>query len=227
MSRDRQNVIIRLRDNGTGISPELLPHIFDLFTQADPAMNRAHGGLGIGLTVVRRLVELHGGRVDALSEGMGYGSEFVVRLPLRESPAQGQDNVAQVAPAPAAQTRQRILVVDDNLDHLETLTDLLELENFEVLTASSGLDALAKVQTSHPDVVLLDINMPGMDGYSVARYIRELPGGSQVVLAALSGYGQPADLERSKEAGFDYHLVKPVDFARLLEICSHTSRSEA
>lgn len=223
VSRESQQTVIRVRDNGAGISPELLPHIFDLFTQADRTVNRAQGGLGIGLTVVQRLVELHGGRVDAFSRGMGHGSEFVVRLPLIEAPLQ-LDNQFGSRLRTIGEHRRRILVVDDNLDHLETLSQLLELENFEVFSASTGRDALEMMRTSCPSVVLLDLNLPDLDGCSVASSIRELPHGREVVIAAISGYGQATDLERSKAAGFDHHLVKPVEFERLLAICATSPR---
>jgi signal transduction histidine kinase/CheY-like chemotaxis protein len=205
--------VLRVRDTGMGIPPEVLPRVFDLFTQADRSLDRAPGGLGVGLTLVRRLVEMHGGSVQAFSEGSGKGSEFVVRFPLSWS----------AAPAPARQRngslqtvqRRRILVVDDNRDSAQSLAILLRLLGNEVATAHDGPTALQAAEQFRPEVALLDIGLPGMDGYELARRLRALPQLRQLRLAALTGYGSAEDRRRSQEAGFDEHLVKPVEMETL------------
>jgi PAS domain S-box-containing protein len=213
-------IVLRVGDNGTGISPEMLPRIFDLFTQAESGLDRAQGGLGIGLTLARRLVEMHGGTVEAASDGPGRGSDFVVRLPVLTEPAAE----AAAGPAksftgrPAADGSRRVLVVDDNVDSAESLALLLELYGHDVRLAHDGLTALEEVWASAPDVVLLDIGLPKMDGYAVARRLREEPSLAHVRLIAMTGYGQEEDRLRAREAGFDHHLVKPVDLDSLREL---------
>lgn len=201
-------LLLRVRDSGIGIAPSVLPHIFDLFTQAERTLDRASGGLGIGLTLVKRLVELHGGSVEARSPGLGAGSEFVVRLPALPGAAQRREPVVSTPPAELAPLR--VLVVEDNRDAAESLADLLGLWGAEVRVVGDGGAALKAAGTAPPDVMLLDIGLPGMDGYELARNLRRLPGLRQVVLVALTGYGQDQDRHRSREAGFDHHLVKPV-----------------
>jgi PAS domain S-box-containing protein len=211
---------IRVRDTGVGIPKEMLPQVFEMFTQVDHSLERSQGGLGIGLSLVRGLVELHGGKVEARSEGSGQGSEFVVRLPL---PAQGPP-----APRPAqgsvpaggngAAARRRVLVVDDNTDAALSLGRLLDLLGYETRTAHDGPSALSEASTFHPDVVLLDIGMPGMSGHEVARRLRRLPEGGRTLLVAMTGWGQDEDRRRSHEAGIDYHLVKPVDVTALQQL---------
>lgn len=201
-------VVLRVKDRGMGIAPELLSGIFDLFNQGDRASNRAEGGLGIGLTLVRKLVELHGGSVVASSAGVGQGSEFTVRLPAI-SPSQAAQPVA--ATAKASTRPLRILVVDDNVDSAESMAMLLRLQKHHVETAHSGPEAVEAALAAPPDVLLLDIGLPGMDGYEVARDLRAQPQTRAAVLVALTGYGQPQDRQRSAEAGFDHHLVKPVE----------------
>ena len=201
--------VVRVRDTGVGIAPEMLPRVFDLFTQVERTLDRAQGGLGIGLTLVRSLVELHGGSVQAFSGGVGAGSEFVVRLPAR---ADAEDRGRETRPGVAAPvTPRRILVVDDNLDSAETLAQLLQLSGHQARTAHNGPGALAAAGAFRPEVVLLDIGLPGMDGYEVARRLRAGPGGEKMLLVAQTGYGQEEDRCRSRQAGFDAHLVKPVD----------------
>jgi PAS domain S-box-containing protein len=209
--RDGEMAVLRVRDNGIGIAPLMLPRIFELFVQVDHASTKAQGGLGIGLTLVKNLVEMHNGIVQAHSEGLGQGSEFIVKLPLvaqpldpDQAPATGRP--AYQFPPPSG---KRLLVVDDNQDAANSLAMLLKLQRHEVRVAYSGMAALEMVKTYTPDVVLLDIGMPGIDGYEVARRIRQTPGLGNVVLAALTGWGQQEDRRRTAEAGFDHHLVKP------------------
>jgi PAS domain S-box-containing protein len=209
-------VEIRVTDNGVGIPPDVLPRMWELFAQADRSIGRAQGGLGIGLTLVKRLVELHGGTVDAHSAGPGRGSEFIVRLPTVERPAPAGPTRAPV-PAPP-RTSRRVLVVDDNVDGLETLALLLEMSGHQVRTASDGFAALVVAGEFRPEVVLLDIGLPGLDGYEVARRLRADPTFTGMRLIALTGWGQDTDRERSSQAGFDLHLVKPVDPAELRRV---------
>jgi PAS domain S-box-containing protein len=208
-------VEIQVRDNGMGISPELLPTIFDLFQQGMRTLDRSQGGLGIGLTLVKQLMELHGGRVTAASPGPGLGSTFSIRLPtLVEAPA----SPVSEPPMPLPNAGMRVLVVDDDADVRMSTALLLELNGYEVKMADSGEQALRQIGTFHPDVVLLDIGMPGENGYQVARSIRRLPNGGDLLLIALSGYGRTEDLARSQEAGFDHHLVKPLNLAMLCNL---------
>ena len=215
---DGPEVVLRVRDDGQGIEPELLPRIFDLFVQEDRSLARSHGGLGIGLTLVRSLVERHGGRVEARSEGPGRGSEFVVRMPRSAGrPA-----------APAAPRQEpgeergpaRILLVEDNVDAADALAELLRLWGHEVEVVHDGPTAVQSAGSVRPGVVLLDIGLPGMDGYQVAGALRRLPELQGTLIVALTGYGQESDRQRSARAGFDYHLVKPVDLEELRRLVS-------
>lgn len=210
--------VLRIRDTGRGISPDLLPHLFDLFFQAERGLTRSEGGLGIGLTLVRSLVELHGGRVQAFSAGLGQGSEFQVFLPLaREPVASSAEPVApsaEPAPLPAAGA-VRVLVVDDIPDNVETLAELLNLWGYQVRMAQSGAAALEVASAFQPDVTFLDIGMPGMDGYETARRLRANPETRETILVALTGYGQEQDRRQAEEAGFDEHLMKPADPDRI------------
>ena len=211
--RDGDMAVLRIRDNGIGIAPHMLPRIFELFVQVDHASTKAQGGLGIGLTLVKNLVEMHNGIVQARSDGLDRGSEFVVRLPLLEQgpvPADGPDAARREGESPP-HSGKRLLVVDDNQDAANSLAMLLKLQGHEVRVAYSGMAALEMTRTYTPDAMFLDIGMPGMDGYEVARRIREAPGLGSVVLAALTGWGQQEDRRRTAEAGFNYHLVKPPD----------------
>ncbi len=201
--------VIRVRDAGLGISPEVLPRIFDLFAQADRSLDRAKGGLGIGLSVVKQLVGLHGGSVEAKSEGLGKGSEFIVRLPLL-SDVPAATAAPKQTPDSGRRPARRVLVVDDNADMVEGLSLLLELEGCEVERAADGPTALAIAQRFAPEVVLLNIGLPVMDGYEVARKLRAMPQTRQAVLIAISGYGQDQDRSRCLAAGFNHHLAKPV-----------------
>jgi PAS domain S-box-containing protein len=203
--------IIRVRDNGIGISPDVLPHIFDLFTQAERSLDRAQGGLGIGLTLVRTLVEMHGGTVQANSAGPGQGSEFVIRLPaLPDDPGTGISQPRKKAEARTNGHARRVLIVDDNRDSTETLATLIRIWDHEVRTAHEGTSALAAVEHFQPDVVFLDLGLPGMNGFEVAKSIRRMSDRGQILLIALSGYSQDGDRFRASEAGFDHYLVKPV-----------------
>jgi PAS domain S-box-containing protein len=206
-------LVLRVRDAGIGIASEMLPQVFGLFVQAEQSRDRTQGGLGIGLTLVHRLVTMHGGSVTASSAGLGKGSEFTIRLPaLPEPPAFARDRLKQIeAPPPPQLPSRRILVVDDNLDAAESLAMLLQLQGQEVKVASDGPAALEAAREFQPEVLFLDIGMPGMDGYEVARRLRRQPGMEKVVLIALTGWGQEEDRRRSREAGFDRHVVKPVE----------------
>jgi two-component system CheB/CheR fusion protein len=210
---------LRIRDTGAGMTPEVLQTVFDLFVQGPPPPEGRSSGLGLGLTLVRRLVELHGGTVEAKSEGPGRGSEFVLRLPnAGAAPAVPMNPPEERAPVAAGEGDRRVLVVDDNADAREALRFLLDDEGFEVRTAADGPDALAQAETFCPDVVLLDIGLPGIDGYEVARRLRTLPVTRNARIVAVSGYGQAQDRERSRAAGFDDHLLKPVSPSRLLDL---------
>jgi signal transduction histidine kinase/DNA-binding response OmpR family regulator len=224
VERVDHTLVFRVRDTGIGIPPEMLPKVFDLFTQVDRSLDRSQGGLGIGLTLVHRLVEMHGGSVAAFSPGPNRGSEFVVRLPVvvdgpkEQAPAGG--------PAGTRGTPSlRVLVVDDNVDAAESLALLLRMMGQVVRTVHDGVSALGAAESFQPDVVLLDIGLPRMDGYEVARQLRQR-GLTDTLLVAVTGYGQEADLARSREAGFDRHLVKPVDPDTLAELFSSLRRPD-
>jgi two-component system CheB/CheR fusion protein len=206
---------LRVRDDGIGIDPEILPRLFDMFVQVDTSLARTQGGLGIGLTIVRKLVELHGGTVRATSAGEGRGSEFIVWLPGRLEP-----RTAAPAPSPErSRSARRIVVVDDNEDAADTLAMLLRVRGHEVAIARDGPSAITTVAEQHPEIVLLDLGLPGMTGYDVARHLRA-SNASDLRIVAVSGYGQPEDIARAHAAGCDAHLAKPVDLdalARLLD----------
>ena len=215
-------VVVRVRDNGMGIASELLPRVFDLFSQADHSVGRAQGGLGIGLTMVQKLVQMHGGTVEARSAGLGQGSEFIVRLPALDAEPASEITVTTIPTQSSAGvvTARRVLIVDDITDSAESLAELLALWGHETQTAQSGATALDWARWFRPEVVLLDIGMPGMDGFEVARRLRQIPEMEGAVLVALTGYGQTQDHEATRAAGFNHHLVKPVDLKalrRLLE----------
>ncbi len=223
-------VEIWVRDNGIGIPIDQLPRIFDLFTQAERAGERARGGLGIGLALVHRLVELHGGTVTARSEGPGRGSEFVVRLPRWIDvvpPPCPDDTVTGAAASGTPNVRRRILIVDDNRDALESLATLLQMAGHLVQTAHDGEHALSLAPDFQPDLVLLDLGLPKLDGYEVARRIRAAPWGESLVLVALTGWSQEADRRRTRETGFNWHLVKPLDFDALSEFLRHLPQPSA
>lgn len=214
---------LRVSDNGIGISPDLLPHIFDMFMRAEQAARRAEGGLGLGLTLVRNLVEMHGGTIQAFSTGAGQGSEFVVELPLAADLEEDQSSSVAAA-RPSGQVR--VLVVDDNHDVALTLAALVRFSGHEVHTAHDGPAAIEAAKSCRPQLVLIDIGLPGMDGYEVARRLRADLGLNDAVLAALTGYGQEEDRRRSEEAGFDSHIVKPIRTETLLSLLATASRGE-
>ena len=204
-----KDALLKVSDNGAGIRPELLPHVFDMFFQADKSLARRHSGMGIGLTLARRIVELHGGSIEAKSEGQGKGAEFIVRLPrLEQAPV--RRSAAKTGSAAAAAARRRILIVDDNMDAATTMRTFLQMQGHEARCVFDGPSALRLAQEFAPQLVLLDIAMPGMDGYEVIRRLRG-QAGARPVIAALTGFGRDAEWERMKQAGFDRHLVKPVD----------------
>lgn len=212
------HVVVSIRDNGMGIPTELSPRIFDMFTQADNTSERQHGGLGIGLALVKRLVEMHEGEVSAGANPAGEGSEFLVRLPLMIVPEANESSIPHSDGQAPTATPVRVLVVDDNRDSAETLSMLLELMGNELSVAYDGEQALALANEIKPDVVLLDIGLPKMNGYEVARQIRKEPWGSNPILVAITGWGQTEDKDLSRESGFDHHLVKPVDHDQLLKL---------
>ena len=211
-----REAVLRVLDTGIGIAADLLPRIFDLFTQAEKSLDRSQGGLGIGLCLVQRLVELHGGSV-AVTSVLGEGSEFVVRLPVTslDLPALSPPQAEVARPAGKC---CRVLVVDDNVDAAQSIGDLLAMLGHEVRVVHDGAAALEAVKSFPAGVVLLDIGLPGLTGLEVARRIRQLPALKDLVLVAMTGYGQETDRERSREAGFDHHLVKPADLDELLKI---------
>jgi CheY-like chemotaxis protein/two-component sensor histidine kinase len=213
--------VLRVRDTGVGIAAELLPHIFDLFMQAERLMDRSQGGLGIGLCLVRRLVELHGGTVE-VDSGVGQGSEFVVRLPTGPMPALLPSPPVTTTVQPTAGVL-RVLLVDDNADMAEGMALLLKDAGYDVRTIHDGPTALQAAVDYRPHVVLLDIGLPGLNGYEVAKWIRKQSILRGVVLVALTGYGQEADRQTSMEAGFNYHLVKPTSFKEVKAILAAIS----
>ncbi len=215
LERDGEQALVRVRDNGEGIAADQLPRVFEMFVQADASPERSRSGLGIGLALVKQLVEGHGGTVAMRSAGIGHGSEFELRLPLADGSAAAEPHDHPPAVEQPSFVRRRILVVDDNRDVAESLATLLQMDGHEVRTVHDGQDAVALAAAWRPEVALLDISLPGMSGHDVARRIREQPGGQHVLLAALTGLGQDEDRRRSADAGFDAHLVKPVSSAQI------------
>ncbi len=209
--------VLTVRDTGIGIAPDLLPRIFDFFVRADVSYSRNASGLGIGLSLVKNLAEKHGGRVEARSAGLGAGSEFAVYLPVRSQAQANESKATEKVQVPKPKAR-RILVVDDNVDSAQSEAKLLRISGHKVQIAFNGPDALAAFSAFQPDVVLLDIGMPGMDGYEVARQLRSQAGSKTVTLVALSGYGSQQDRRRASEAGFDHHIVKPVGYDALAKL---------
>jgi len=217
-----RTAVVRVKDSGIGIPAEMLPRVFNLFTQVDRHLHRSQGGLGIGLTLVKRLVEMHAGSVEARSEGAGRGSEFIVRLPVVAAAQAAQQKREQEKTSLAS--KFRVMVVDDNHDGAETLGMMLGIMGNEIRLAHDGLAAIHAAEEFRPDVVLLDIGMPVLDGYEACRRIRASDWGKSMVLIALTGWGQEADRRRTKEAGFDQHLVKPVEAATLMSVFAGIGR---
>jgi len=216
-----------VRDNGIGISADLLPQVFDLFTQGERSPDRAQGGLGLGLALVKSLVELHGGSVSAHSDGSGRGSTFTVRLPLPSLDHDPASVPAAALPGAAASpvAPLRLMLVDDNIDAANTLAMLLEMQGYQVSVVYRAQDALELAAADPPGIFLLDIGLPDMDGYELARRLRAQPATADAVLIALTGYGQAQDRERSEQAGFDHHLVKPVEIERLSALLAQVGRT--
>ena len=210
---DGDEVLLTVRDTGVGIAPDLLPHVFDVFVQGTISLDRAQGGLGIGLSLVRRLVELHGGSVSATSDGAGEGSAFTIRLPAAQAP---QLPVTNFGKPQETNTRPAVLLIEDNEDGREMMATMLEVYGYPVLQSGDGLDGVALATAHLPTVALVDIGLPGIDGYEVARRLRANAATSAMRLIALTGYGLAEDQRRVLEAGFDMHLVKPVDITQLL-----------
>jgi CheY-like chemotaxis protein len=219
---EKEQVVVRVTDTGIGIPADHLPRIFDIFAQVDTALDRSQGGLGIGLSLAKGLVEMHGGTIEAHSDGPGSGSEFIVRLPtvvaepLSESASNDDAKASHTA-------KYRILIVDDNSLASKTTAMVLHAMGHEVSAAPDGIEGMEHAQTFRPDVILLDIGLPRLNGLETARLIREQPWGKSIFLIAVTGYGQEEDRRRSLEAGFDYHMVKPLDFAELRKKLSEIS----
>jgi len=225
--RRGDGAVLEVVDTGVGLSPELLSRVFDVFVQGDHSLDRSSGGLGIGLTLVRRLAELHGGRATAASDGPGRGACFTVSLPAIAAPLRASATVATAArpsaavaaPARAAR-RERVLIVEDNADTREALQEALALDGYEVFASADGRTALDVARREQPGVVVVDIGLPGLDGYEVAQRLRASANGDRLLLIGLSGYGQPEARRRATEAGFDAYLTKPVapdELARVIE----------
>ena len=224
---DATGIVTRVRDEGVGLEPGMAGRIFDLFVQAQTSLDRAKGGLGIGLSLARRLVDLHGGSIVARSEGLGRGSEFIVTLPMAGplTPVSAGDSSSALASEPQPETK--VLVVDDNVDAANALSLLLETQGFRVAVAHDGGDALKRADEVRPHIVLMDLGLPVLDGYQVASQLRARPNGSAVTLVAVSGYGPEQNPERASEAGFDHHLVKPIDCVALLALLAKSTRLRA
>jgi signal transduction histidine kinase/ActR/RegA family two-component response regulator len=223
VSTEDGKAVLRVEDTGIGISADLLPRVFDLFTQGDRGLDRAQGGLGLGLTIVKRLAELHGGSVEAASAGAGRGTVFTVRLPaVTRAPA-----TERVSPPAAPTRRRRVLLAEDQPDAREMLSVALRSAGHDVFDAADGPGAVAEAARCHPEVAIIDIGLPGYDGYEVARTVRRADGGEAMYLIALTGYGQPEDKQRAEAAGFDLHIVKPVDPAHLNRLIANAVRSRS
>ncbi|HZV06522.1 MAG TPA: PAS domain S-box protein [Gemmataceae bacterium] len=225
VQREGNEAVIHVKDTGVGIPPHLLPRVFDLFWQVDRSLEKSQGGLGVGLTIVKRLIEMHGGKVEAHSEGEGMGSEFVVHLPLVK-PLTPEQSVEKSGQLSSSSGRRRVLIVDDNVDAANSLAMVLRAMDHDVQTAHDGFAGLEAAAAFHPDLILLDIGMPRLNGYDVCRRIREQPWAQRVAIFALTGWGQEEDKRRSHESGFNGHLVKPVEPATLDKLLSDPS-SEA
>ncbi len=219
-SREGEAIEIRIKDSGRGMDKELLPQVFDMFIQGPTDLARTDGGLGIGLSIVRRIVELHGGTVKAFSEGKDKGSEFVLRLPLALDTTVEENHPE--APAPSPSKARRVLIVDDNHDVTDSIAELFRMSGHEVRQHYEGNGVLEQVDEFRPDAVIIDLGLPGKTGYEVATELRAHPDFRRLPLIALSGYGQPADMERSRSVGFNFHLLKPADLKLLMRLVETT-----
>jgi signal transduction histidine kinase len=221
---DDDGIVVEVRDHGIGLTPEQARDIFELFAQVDTSVERSRGGLGIGLTLVRQLVEMHGGSITVESDGLGLGSCFRVHLPVTVIPASAIEAAPSTTPAPgAAQAHCRVLVLDDNKDAADTLAMMLDLLGHDVQRLYDPTEAAALVERFDPEIVFLDIGMPGVSGYEIARMLRRAAQGESRMLVAVTGWGQPEDLRRTTEAGFDHHLVKPPELDAIRRICDSVS----
>jgi CheY-like chemotaxis protein len=220
LSSSKTDAIVQVQDNGVGIPSEMLNEVFDMFTQVNRTLDRSQGGLGIGLSLVRRLTELHGGKATAGSEGLGLGSTFTVRIPIMASAPLLPESHASDCELPK-RPGLRVLVVDDIADVADVLKMLLDMEGFETRVAYSGATALESARDFSPEVVICDIGLPEMDGHEIARRLRRDPDIAPATLIALTGWGAEGEVRRTRESGFDFHLVKPVDANALLELLSH------
>jgi two-component system CheB/CheR fusion protein len=216
--REDGAAVVRVKDDGVGIPKDMCETIFELFVQARRTLDRSSGGLGVGLTLVKSLVAMHGGMVTVRSDGEGKGSEFVVRLPLTQRPPESEPAPPDARATPHVRAGARIVVVEDNEDSRDLLCELLAQQGFECSTAGNGAAGLALIDKIHPAVAILDVGLPEMDGFAVARRLRSRPDHAEMFLIALTGYGQAADRAASRDAGFDEHLVKPVDVDKLLTL---------
>jgi CheY-like chemotaxis protein/two-component sensor histidine kinase len=223
-SRRGSEVVVSVKDDGIGIIAENLPRVFEMFSQIQTALNRSHGGLGIGLALVRKLVEMHGGSISAYSDGLNRGSEFIVRLPVADAFIPEATNPAAHGKS-AQMQKHRILVADDLHDNAESMKMLLAVMGHEVRTAHDGAQAVQVAEEFRPGVVLLDIGMPKLNGYEACRRIREQPWGKDMILIALTGWGQDEDKRRTQAAGFNHHLVKPVNTATLINLLAGLDES--
>jgi two-component system CheB/CheR fusion protein len=212
------DVSVRVRDNGVGVAPQMIEGIFDLFAQGERTLDRSEGGLGIGLTLARRIVALHGGTIRAASPGVGGGAEFTVTLPRLDTQSAEGDPAGTITRLPEASSRRLVLVVDDNADAASSIAMLLRMHGQEVEVEERGTAAIERLKARRPDILLLDIGLPDVSGYEVAREARKVPGGDRIRIYALTGYGQQEDRRRTIEAGFDGHLVKPIAPADLVAL---------
>jgi CheY-like chemotaxis protein len=221
VERQGSDVVASVRDAGIGIPEDKLTSIFEMFSQVDRSLEKSQGGLGIGLNLVRRLVELHGGRIEAKSDGPGRGSEFIVRLPVVVEASVPQRANEEASSAPKSELR--IQIVDDNRDSADTLAMMLKIMGNDTRTAYDGKEGVELAEEFRPNVLLFDIGLPKLNGYEACRLIRQLPWGNKVVMIAVTGWGQEEDRQRSHDAGFDYHMVKPVDASSLMKLLAELS----